>query len=102
MEQVTQKTPEQFKKYEREAKTRLIEHFKSRVILGDNVSDANDFRTFMWVFAGDVYNRGDGLVFMDFNERSQKSFLKNEYMEWIKSLASEVSDALDILSSGFK
>ena len=89
MEQVT-KTPAQFKKYEREAKNRLIEYFKS---------DANDFRKFMWSFAGDVYNRGDGLVFMDFNERSQKSFLKTEYMEWIKSLASEVSDAINILSS---
>lgn len=92
MEQVT-KTPEQFKKYEREAKNRLIEYFKSD----------NDFRKFMWDFAGDVYNRGDGLVFMDFNERSQRSFLKYEYMEWIKSLASEISDAINILSTnGFK
>jgi len=89
MEQTT-KTPEQFKKYEREAKTRLIQYFKS---------DNTDFIKFMWDFAADVYNSGDGLVFMDFNERSQRSFLKDEYMEWIKSLASEISDAIYILST---
>jgi len=92
MEQVT-RTPEQFKKYEREAKNRLIKYFKA---------DSHDFKGFMWDFAGDVYNRGDGLVFMDFNEKSQRSFLKNEYMEWIKALASEISDAIEILSkNGF-
>lgn len=76
----------EFKKYEREARKRLVEYFKSEHM---------DFKRFVRNFAADVYNRGDGLVFMDFNEKTQRSFLRAKYIAWITSLSHEVCEALN-------
>ena len=49
-----------------------------------------------WDFAGsDVYNRGDGFVFMDFNERTQRLFLVPGYIDWVKELTKETELQLE-------
>lgn len=82
------KTPPEFKKYEREAKKRIIAW---------NAKQDVGFFQMLWQFAGDVYNRGDGLVLMDFNERTQRTFLKKKYVDWMKELSNEIDQLVDIM-----
>ena len=76
-------TPKKWEKYEREAVKVAQKWINSKTGEG--------WYAHIHEFAADVYNRGEGLVFLEFNERTQKSFMKKEFKEWMERILNNIS-----------
>ena len=79
------KTPRKWKNYEGRARAAIMKFI---------ADERDDFRLMLREFAGEIYNSGDGLVFLDFNERTQRAFLRKEYVAWMEALSAEIDDSI--------
>lgn len=79
------KTPQKWKKYEKEA-AKVVKDWIERAQY-----ENDDWYYHIHLFAAEVYNRGDGLVFIDFNEKTQKSFMRPEFKKWMNDLLDSMS-----------
>ncbi len=75
-------TPRKWAKYEKEAVRVCIEWLNS---------DQEDWYKHIHIFAAKVYNRGDGLVFLYFNERTQRSGMTKEFKDWMARILDHIS-----------
>lgn len=85
------KTPRKWKKYEARARVAIMKFI---------ADERDDFRLMLREFAGKIYNSGDGLVFLGFNERTQRAFLRKEYVAWMEALSAEIGDSIYRFSHG--
>jgi hypothetical protein len=56
---------------------------------GRSNEDGKTLTAFGHSIGADVYNSGAGLVFLDFNERRQRCYLKPGFLTWLQELADE-------------
>lgn len=68
-------TPQKWKKYEKEA-VKVAQDWIERAQY-----ENEDWHYHIHLFAAKVYNRGDGLVFLYFNERTQQSGMTKEFKD---------------------
>jgi len=78
-------TPKNWKKYEKEA-VGVAQDWIERAQY-----ENEDWYYHIHLFAAKVYNRGDGLVFLYFNERTQRSGMTKEFRDWMARILDGIS-----------
>ncbi|SMF94316.1 hypothetical protein SAMN02949497_1626 [Methylomagnum ishizawai] len=60
---------------------------------GRKNGDGETLTAFAHTIAADVHNSGAGLVFLDFNQRKQRCYLKTGFITWLQELADQTRRA---------
>lgn len=79
------RTPQKWKRYEKEA-VRVAQDWIERAQY-----EGDEWLYHIHLFAANVYNRGDGLVFLYFNERTQRGGMTDEFKDWMSRILDGVS-----------
>jgi len=79
------KTPRKWKKYERAAVRVVLDWVKMAQY------EDKEWDDHIHLFAASVYNNGDGLVFLYFDEKRQRVGMRTEYKDWMRRILDNIS-----------